>query len=627
MQATGASPTTTVVTADSAGNTQTLNLSGIATVANAFNASNSATASGSGPTILVGGDNASLIGMASGDIFVDLGSGGSATTGANAQVVDFGSTFTINNQGGECTDHIHCNGVVVNGSDEVVTEDSGSSETVNGNTNTITAAGTATVDSIGNNDTITGGIDDTITDDGTNNTATLGAGSTIDETSTNSTLFVNGGSVTVTAVAGDAITQNGNGDVDNLPNGGSVTETGANDAFEVCGNNLAVSGVAGDSWTTWTGQNVTGSEMSATLDNTNGSSVLYQWDWNNLHPWSEYASTYSGLNATGALEQQVANYDNGSSVLYAYGSSSTDPENSASSGTGDSSGLSGILAGTNGGVLALLSYTFFFGLASNVSSYSDIVAQTETVNGELGAASLAQSAWATAQEALAAPASPASAAPPSPIEGVMWNSPVVTWSFGTGAGSGYAAFSDPVQAQYQETIEQALQTWANATGLTFQEAPDSPVADIRIGLANFATQSSGVVGWSSISAQSVLLTPGQVIQLEDPAEDALLSGSGGALTYSGTGTTLYQAALHEIGHALGFGESADPNSAMFPVLGSSNTTIDSTDVTNAAIVYSTAAASLVQAMASFGGGSPAVATNIPVPPSGGELTIAAALHH
>jgi hypothetical protein len=90
---TGTNPTTTVVATDGDGTSVTLDLSGIATVSNAFaNADNSATASGSGLNILVGADGSDLTDTSSGAIFFDLGNGGQTTTGANAQVIDFGNS-------------------------------------------------------------------------------------------------------------------------------------------------------------------------------------------------------------------------------------------------------------------------------------------------------------------------------------------------------------------------------------------------------------------------------------------------------------------------------------------------------------------------------------------------------
>jgi hypothetical protein len=48
-------------------------------------------------------------------------------------------------------------------------------------------------------------------------------------------------------------------------------------------------------------------------------------------------------------------------------------------------------------------------------------------------------------------------------------------------------------------------------------------------------------------------------------------------------TTVYQAAVQKIGHALGFGASSDPNSIMFAALGTSNPTLDDTGMARLAL--------------------------------------------
>jgi predicted Zn-dependent protease len=268
-------------------------------------------------------------------------------------------------------------------------------------------------------------------------------------------------------------------------------------------------------------------------------------------------------------------------------------------------------------------------LVAGAPAYVDIVAQNEITNGLTTQVASTQANWSLSMQAIASAASPTTVAAPSAFEGAAWSGSVVTWSFATGSGSAYNPLSGTVQAQYQEAIEQALQTWANATGLTFQEVPDSKSSDIRIGWEDLDTSTTGMIGSTSIMPIAGVMQPDVEVRLEDPSQDALITGAGGALTYSGTGTTLYQAALHEIGHALGLGPSSDPNSIMFPELGTNNPTLDATDMADLAPLYGatsglSASALLVQAMASFGGTSPAVATSIPTPPAGTELTIAPA---
>jgi len=67
------------------------------------------------------------------------------------------------------------------------------------------------------------------------------------------------------------------------------------------------------------------------------------------------------------------------------------------------------------------------------------------------------------------------------------------------------------------------------------------------------------------------------VRLEDSTETALVTGPNGQPEYAGTGATLYQVVLHEIGHAPGLADTSDPNSVMYYSLGANNPTLDGTD--------------------------------------------------
>src|ERR1019366_349281 len=163
------------------------------------------------------------------------------------------------------------------------------------------------------------------------------------------------------------------------------------------------------------------------------------------------------------------------------------------------------------------------------------------------------------------------------------------------------------------------------------------------------TSSSGVVGYTSYQYQKGQMQPNVIIRLEDPSQDSLVAGTGGtstapaapgSATYSGTQANLYQVLVHEIGHALGLADNADPNSVMYyQASGSANSTLDSTDIAGMQALYGTGPSTLsfasnpfseaaisstvqqmVQAMASFsaqqsGGSSfvPPAELNVPSP--------------
>jgi hypothetical protein len=263
----------------------------------------------------------------------------------------------------------------------------------------------------------------------------------------------------------------------------------------------------------------------------------------------------------------------------------------------------------------------------------NVVGQYDLAHGYTTAAATADAAWSRAQQAIAAATNPA-VSPPSPFNGIRLTGPVITWSFASGSGTPTSPISGSVQAQYQAVIEQAIQTWATATGLTFTQVPASATSDIQIGWGDFETNSSGTVGYTSSAGDNAGQIQSVIVRLEDPAEDPLIAGVGGALTYSGTQTELYQAALHEIGHALGLAESSDPNSVMFPVLGPANTALDATDMANTDALYnptavtgSSASALLAQAMSSFGVPLPSATTSFLMSTQTTQPTLAASTMH
>jgi predicted Zn-dependent protease len=169
-------------------------------------------------------------------------------------------------------------------------------------------------------------------------------------------------------------------------------------------------------------------------------------------------------------------------------------------------------------------------------------------------------------------------------EGAKWNGTVITWSLADSAGASGSPFSSYMGTQYKALVTAAFAEWGAASGITFEQVADSSESDIRLGFGDFDTSASGVLGYTSLQTQDGQIQSGVTIRLEDPSQDALLTSLTGALSYSSTQSSLYQTILHEIGHALGLADNADPNSVMY-YGASNNISLDSTDIAGIQAMY------------------------------------------
>jgi len=205
------------------------------------------------------------------------------------------------------------------------------------------------------------------------------------------------------------------------------------------------------------------------------------------------------------------------------------------------------------------------------------------------------------------------------LEAAKWDQSVITWSLADGPGSKGAEFSSYMSPEEEAAVRAAFATWAAVMpGVKFQEVQDSTASDIRIGFGKFDTKDTGVVGVTTVHAHDGTMLSNTIVRVEDPGETQLSATNGGE-TYTGTDATLTQVLTHEIGHALGLDDNADPNSIMYYRLGQENTTLDKTDRLGIQAVYGQAPGSsvgtsgkapadispLIQAMASFDTGTSA----------------------
>jgi hypothetical protein len=128
------------------------------------------------------------------------------------------------------------------------------------------------------------------------------------------------------------------------------------------------------------------------------------------------------------------------------------------------------------------------GLIAGAPTTMNVVAQYDLSVGDTAGATSAEASRSLANEAIAAAANPTVTTAPSPFNGAIWSGSTITWSFGAGTSTTDAPISGTIQMRYQASIEKALQTWADASGMVFKEVPASPASDIVIGWGNFDTR-------------------------------------------------------------------------------------------------------------------------------------------
>jgi len=167
----------------------------------------------------------------------------------------------------------------------------------------------------------------------------------------------------------------------------------------------------------------------------------------------------------------------------------------------------------------------------------------------------------------------------------------VTWSLvpdGTGCGgectgtiSSLASF---MPAGFKPEIEKAFNAWAAVSGLSFSEAPDSgdpfdaPGAegDIRLGGHSF----DGAGG---------TLAHGYFPPVNGNSRAGDIHFDTGESWSIGSNMDIFTIALHEIGHAIGLGHSADANAVMYPYYSGPVAGLHQDDIDGAVHLYGSAA--------------------------------------
>ncbi|MGF6311268.1 Ca2+-binding RTX toxin-like protein [Bradyrhizobium sp. i1.8.4] len=168
------------------------------------------------------------------------------------------------------------------------------------------------------------------------------------------------------------------------------------------------------------------------------------------------------------------------------------------------------------------------------------------------------------------------------LEGPVWSSKTITWSFATANFSGqpdtFSSFFRP--GEYEQEIIDALKRWSAAADVTFVEVADSASADIRFGLGLFDGP-GGILAETSYYYSNGNFLPDVTIDF-DQAESYTSSANG--LILSG-GIEFEAVATHEIGHALGLDHYNDGPAIMNAYASAGVTNLTRSDIDGIQALY------------------------------------------
>ena len=188
------------------------------------------------------------------------------------------------------------------------------------------------------------------------------------------------------------------------------------------------------------------------------------------------------------------------------------------------------------------------------------------------------------------------------LGGSRWPGTTITYSFATsatatspgGAFSGYQGAPPPLTSDASFDLyfatQRVLQAWTGATGIFFQQVPDSTrpdsLPDIRIG---YGVLSGGALSVFSAVSVNGVFQPGAELLAEDPRATPLVTNG----VYQGASIGLYDVIESAVGHALGLATDTGPSVSSFF---SKTNALNITDGTTSTAFINTAGVAGVEAL-------------------------------
>lgn len=578
------------------------------------------------------------------------------STGYSTEVLDNGTgavtgsaSGAINQNGEIISASLSGAGVSINANNASITLNSGSQVNSSGEGNTVAANNGSSI-------AFAEGSSATVTGDNLNVSAAEG-----------NTLSIQGSSNTISGVAGDSLTIGGNGSaspaIENIYANGATVDIQDNSRANIIGDNDFVVAGNNDNYGVYGSSNWVFSDASSNIwlggNGSAGNDVVFAYGGTvsvydgfegaiasagTIYAGSNDFLTVSGGNTSTIVsgngtgienfnasdvttvygaDDTTFNYGNNditrnygsgddtyeygvSDQNYNYGSNEYDYNGDASdtnydaNGTDTSGGYSPDPGDGGDGGGGYGGYGGYYGVANKAGRAAAIkgsniasVARFDQTHGKPGAALIAMKAHAEIDHAIAQNAE-------AVLSGAKWAHNTISWSLGSGG-----QFSSSMNGAEEQAVKQAFAEWSAASGLTFVEVSSKAHADITVGMGSFDTANTSVVGFTTFKAKGGEIQPGAVVRVEDVSEDALVAAADGASAYGGTDASFNQALLHEIGHALGFGDNASPSSVESYYLNGDNRNLSSNDIAQAASLYGKNGAAahithqMVQAMSAF----------------------------